>query len=395
MNVLVVFGTRPELIKLAPVVRAMRQSPSVFDVRICTTAQHRDLLDPLLALFDIRPDVDLDVMRTDQSPAEVVARVISGLAPVLSPARSSERDAWAPDWVIVQGDTTTTMSAALAARYAGVRIAHVEAGLRTGRLDQPFPEEANRRIVGAIADLHFAPTPGARDHLRAEGVPDSAIAVTGNSGIDALLWAASQPAPDEATWLTAGAPRDVILVTAHRRESFGAPLEQICLGVCDVAERFGPAVRVIYPVHPNPNVDGPVRRLLGHVPNVRLVPPLGYVTLVHLLKRSRFVLTDSGGLQEEAPSLGKPVLVLRETTERPEGVAAGTARVVGADRARILTEASRLLEDAAAYARMARAVNPYGDGRAADRIVAALMTPGIVFPRNSTGRNMVPGVISG
>jgi len=376
MNVLVVFGTRPELIKLAPVLRAMRGDPSAFDVRVCATAQHRDLLAPLLKLFEIRPDVDLDVMRPDQSPADVVARVVTGLSPLLQRARSGARNGWVPDWVpdwvIVQGDTTTTMAAALAARYAGVRIAHVEAGLRTGRLDQPFPEEANRRIVGAIADLHFAPTPGARDHLLAEGVPDSWITVTGNTGIDALLWAASQRAPAEVDRLIAGAPRDLVLVTAHRRESFGAPLEQICLALRDLAERFGPAVRFIYPVHPNPNVDGPVRRRLGDVPNVMLLPPLDYLTLVHVLKRSRFVLTDSGGLQEEAPSLGKPVLVLRETTERPEGVAAGTARVVGPDRGRIVAEAARLIEDAGAYAQMAKAVNPYGDGRAAERIAAVL-----------------------
>jgi UDP-N-acetylglucosamine 2-epimerase (non-hydrolysing) len=368
VNVLVVFGTRPELIKLAPVLRALRAAPDVFQVRVAVTAQHRDLLDPLLALFDIRPDVDLNIMRADQSPADVVARVLTGLAPLLTRARSD----WMPDWMIVQGDTTTTLAAALAARYHAVHIAHVEAGLRTGRLDRPFPEEANRRLVGAIADLHFAPTTGARDNLLREGIAPDRVTVTGNTGIDALEWAVAQPPPADVDDLIAGATGSVILVTAHRRESFGAPLEQICLALRDLAARFGPTVRIIYPVHPNPNVDGPVRRLLSNVPGIALTAPVSYLTLVHLMHRARLVLTDSGGMQEEAPSLGKPVLVLRDTTERPEGVAAGTARLVGTDRARIVAETARLLEDPGEYARMAQAVNPYGDGHASERIVGVL-----------------------
>lgn len=384
MNVLVVLGTRPELIKLFPVLRALRGAPDTFDVRVVVTAQHRDLLDPLLALFDIRPDIDLDIMRAAQSPADVIARVVGGLTPLLDRHRPAampgggDRQAagaaagWWPDWVVVQGDTTTTMAAALAARYHDVRVAHVEAGLRTGRFDAPFPEEANRRVVGAIADLHFAPTTGARDNLLREGIAPDRVTVTGNTGIDALQWAAAQPAPAEVDRLIGDADTPAILVTAHRRESFGPPLDEICLALRDLAARFERAARIIYPVHPNPSVDGPVRRWLSDVPGITLTPPLDYLTFVHVMRRSHLVLTDSGGLQEEAPSLGKPVLVLRDTTERPEGVAAGTARVVGTERARIVAEVARLLEDAREYARMARAVNPYGDGQAAGRIVRVL-----------------------
>lgn len=364
MKVLSVFGTRPELIKLAPVLRAFRAAGDAFDVRVCVTAQHRDLLDPLLAFFGVTPDHDLDLMRPDQSLSDITARMIAGLAPVM--AREQ------PDWVLVQGDTTTTMTAALSALYHRVRIGHIEAGLRTGRLDQPFPEEANRRLVAALADLHFVPTATARDNLLRERVPADRILVTGNTGIDALQWAVAQPPGDEADRLLRGVTGAILLVTAHRRESFGAPLEQICLALRDLADRYGPALHVIYPVHPNPHVDGPVRRQLSGIANITLTSPVEYLTLVHLMNRARLVLTDSGGLQEEAPSLGIPVLVARETTERPEGIAAGTARLVGTDRARIVGEAARLIDDAAEHAKMARAINPYGDGQAAGRIVAAL-----------------------
>lgn len=380
MNVLVVFGTRPELIKLAPVLRALRAAPRTFDVRLCVTAQHRDLLDPLLRLFDLRADVDLDVMRAAQSPSDVIARVLTGLMPVLDRHRpvaaaggsADPMSDWVPDWIVVQGDTTTTLAAAIAARYHGVRIAHVEAGLRTGRFDSPFPEEANRRLVGAIADRHFAPTAGARDNLLREGIAADRITVTGNTGIDALQWAVAQPPPAGVECLLAGLTGRLLLVTAHRRESFGAPLERICLALRDLAARFGSGHRIIYPVHPNPNVEGPVRRLLSGVPAIVLTPPLDYLTFVHVMQRSHLILTDSGGLQEEAPSLGKPVLVLRDSTERPEGIAAGTACLVGTDRARIVTEAARLIDDDEAHARMARTANPYGDGRAAERIVNVL-----------------------
>lgn len=374
MKVLVVFGTRPEVIKLAPVLRALGAAPRTFDVRVCVTAQHRDLLDPLLRLFDIRPDIDLDVMRAAQSPADVIARVLAGLSPLLDRHQPAAPE-WIPDWLVVQGDTTTTLAAAIAARYHDVRIAHVEAGLRTGRFDAPFPEEANRRLVGAMADLHFAPTAGARDNLIREGVAPDRITVTGNTGIDALRWAVAQPPPADVACVldeSHDPAGDVLLVTAHRRESFGAPLERICLALRDLAARFGPALRIVYPVHPNPNVEGPVRTLLSGVPGIALTTPLDYLTFVHVMQRSRVVLTDSGGLQEEAPGLGKPVLVLRDTTERPEGVAAGTARLVGTDRARIVAETARLFEDADAHARMVQAKNPYGDGQAAGRIVAVL-----------------------
>jgi UDP-N-acetylglucosamine 2-epimerase (non-hydrolysing) len=371
LRVLSIMGTRPEAIKMAPVIRALQGCPDRIEARVCATAQHRQMLDQVLRLFDMRPDYDLDVMAAGQTPTQVASAMLAQLEPVLSRER--------PDWVLVQGDTTTVMAASIAAFYSGLKVAHVEAGLRTGDKWQPFPEEINRRIASVTADLHFAPTGWARDNLLHEGVAPEAICVTGNPVIDALHWVAALPAPAEVAGLLNG-PNPVrngacrtILVTAHRRENFGQPLEQICLALRALAERYRESVRIIYPVHLNPNVQAPVRRLLGHVPNVILTEPLDYLTLVHVLKQSTLVITDSGGLQEEAPGLGLPVLVLREVTERPEGVQAGTVRLVGTDPERIVPEVVRLLENADDYERMARATNPYGDGRAAGRIVRALL----------------------
>jgi len=343
------------------------------------TGQHREMLDQMSSLFGIKPEYDLDVMEDNQSPTRLASAVLARLEPVLE----SER----PDWVLVQGDTTTAAAASLAAFYARVKVGHVEAGLRTGDKWQPFPEEINRRISGVIADLHFAPTERARQNLLREGVPDHNIRVTGNTVIDALRWVAGLPPTAEATELLQrcgvrnGAAGDrIILVTAHRRENFGQALADICGALRDLVRRHD--VRVVYPVHLNPNVWKPVHELLDNVPNIILTPPLDYVSMVHLLRRSYLVLTDSGGLQEEAPGLGVPVLVLREVTERPEGVEAGAVRVVGTCRERIGAETSRLLEDDESYRRLARAVNPYGDGRAAERIVAELLArPSGAHPR--------------
>jgi UDP-N-acetylglucosamine 2-epimerase (non-hydrolysing) len=372
-HVLTVFGTRPEAVKLAPVVLELqrRAGPSLVS-HVCVTAQHRDMLDQVLRVFGIVPDVDLNVMADNQSPTQVASAVLARLEPVLQELR--------PDWVVVQGDTTTVALAALAAFYARVRVAHVEAGLRTDDKWQPFPEEINRRIAGVIADLHLAPTARARDNLLREGVPRARILVTGNPGIDALRWVTAQPTPPDvrarfAVWglnESSAVPR-LVLVTAHRRENFGAGLEQICLALRDLARRYRGSVRIVYPVHRNPHVWEPVHRLLGEEPWVTLVPPLDYLPNLHLMRRATLVLTDSGGVQEEAPGLGVPALVLRDVTERPEGVEAGALRLIGTDRARIVAESTRLLDDPAAYRAMARAVNPFGDGHAAARIVAALL----------------------
>ncbi|HEY1294269.1 MAG TPA: UDP-N-acetylglucosamine 2-epimerase (non-hydrolyzing) [Chloroflexota bacterium] len=367
LKVLTVFGTRPEAVKLGPVVRELARHPERIDSRVCVTAQHRDMLDQVLAIFGIQPDHDLDVMQENQTPTQVASVVLAKLEPVLQAEQ--------PDWVLVQGDTTTVAVAALAAFYARARVGHVEAGLRTGDRWQPFPEEINRRIAGVIADRHFAPTKRSRDNLLREDVPASQILVTGNPGIDALHWITAQPESAVVRDLLLEAPEArTILVTAHRRENFGAPLRDICLALRELAERYAGSVRIIYPVHRNPNVWGPVHDLLGSVPYVTLLPPLDYLSNLQLMKRAYLVVTDSGGIQEEATGLGVPGLVLREVTERPEGVATGALRIVGTDRARIVAEASRLLDDPAEYARMANAENPYGDGHAAERIVASLLS---------------------
>jgi UDP-N-acetylglucosamine 2-epimerase (non-hydrolysing) len=368
MKVLCLFGTRPEGIKMAPVIRELRKYPTRADVRVCVTGQHREMLDQVLDLFEIVPDHDLHIMRADQSLTEVTAAALTGLDAVIA----SER----PDWVVVQGDTTTAMVAALVAFYHRIRIAHVEAGLRSWNRAHPFPEEMNRRIADNLSDLHFAPTAQARENLLREGIDGRTILVTGNTVIDALHWVSGLPAPADLDRLVPPNGTRLLLVTAHRRESFGPAMQEICLALRDLAARYGDRVQVVYPVHLNPRVHELAYRLLGDVPNVVLVPPLDYLRLVHLMKRAYLVLTDSGGIQEEAPGLGKPVLVLREVTERPEAVTAGTARVVGTSRERVVGETTRLLEDPAEYARMARAVNPFGDGHAAERIVGALLADG-------------------
>ena len=361
LRVLSIYGTRPEAIKMAPVVQALADAPGVRSL-VCVTAQHREMLDQVLKLFGIAPDIDLDLMRPGQTLPELTARVITRVDEALAQLE--------PDLVLVQGDTTTVMAAALAAFYRRIPVGHVEAGLRTGDRYNPFPEEINRRLAGQLATLHFAPTPRAAAALRAEGVPEGAIHVTGNTVIDALRWVVTQPRPPEVDRLLAdlgcdGAcpQRKLILVTAHRRESFGPPFEQICLGLCDLARR-NEDIALLYPVHLNPRVREPVHRLLGHEERIELIDPLPYAPFAHLMRAAHLILTDSGGIQEEAPSLGVPVLVLRRETERVEAVEAGTARLVGPDAEAIVREAERLLRDEAAYAGMANAVNPYGDGSA-------------------------------
>lgn len=374
LKVLSVFGTRPEAIKMAPVVRALNAHPDKIKSRVCVTAQHREMLDQILTLFGIEPDFDLNVMRPNQSLDELTARILTGLTPIL---RAEQ-----PDWLLVQGDTTTVMAASLAAFYQGIKVGHVEAGLRTGDKQQPFPEEINRRIAGVVADMHFAPTEWARNNLLRENVPPEQIITTGNTVIDALRWVANLPPTAETKSLLGrlgiagdqnSPERRLILVTAHRRENFGRPLENICQALKEIAARYDGIVQIVYPVHLNPNVQKPVHRLLGDVPNITLLPPLDYLPLVHVMKHAHLVLTDSGGIQEEAPSFGKPVLVLRKKTERPEGVQAGTVKLVGTNRATLLDETIALLDNPAAYRRMAQAANPYGNGRAAGRIVSALL----------------------
>ncbi|UCC78198.1 MAG: UDP-N-acetylglucosamine 2-epimerase (non-hydrolyzing) [Anaerolineales bacterium] len=366
MKVLSVFGTRPEAIKMAPVVKELQRRDDRVVSRVCVTAQHREMLDDVLDLFGLRPDHDLDIMSENQSAAQVAAAAISRLAPVL--------EAEQPDWVLLQGDTTTVAAAALAAYYARVKVGHVEAGLRTFDKWQPFPEEMNRRVASVVADLHFAPTERARANLLREGVNSERVVVSGNPVIDALRWAAELPFQFDAgplAHLPLGKP--IILVTAHRRENFGPALENICAALLELAGRFGDRVHIVYPVHLNPNVRRTVYGQLDGAANITLLPPLDYLSFVHLMKRSHLVLTDSGGIQEEAPSLGKPVLVLREVTERPEAVEAGAARVIGTNQQNIVHWTERLLQDPVEYSRMAQAVNPYGDGHAAERIVEALL----------------------
>jgi UDP-N-acetylglucosamine 2-epimerase (non-hydrolysing) len=364
IRVLSVFGTRPEAIKMAPVVHRLRAAPERFESVVCVSAQHRAMLDQVLDVFGLGADYDLDLMTPGQSPAGIVARVLEHLPPLIRQIR--------PDVLLVQGDTMTTFASAFAAYLERIPSAHVEAGLRTGDRFQPFPEEMNRVLTTRIATLHFAPTAQARDRLLAEGLPPADVHLTGNTVIDALLGTLRPDYRFHTPALAALDPaRRVVLVTTHRRESFGAPLQSTCEALRDLVARF-PDIQVVLPVHPNPEVKGTVERLLCDLDRVSLIEPVDYVEFVHLMHRSHLILTDSGGVQEEAPSLGKPVLVLREVTERPEGVEAGTAAVVGTDRERIVGVASTLLTSPEAYARMANAVNPYGDGRASERIVAAL-----------------------
>jgi UDP-N-acetylglucosamine 2-epimerase (non-hydrolysing) len=365
MKVLSVFGTRPEAVKMAPIVRLLQQTPG-FESRVCVTAQHRQMLDQVLELFQIKPDYDLDLMRENQSLASISASIFTYLDPVLADFQ--------PDWVLVVGDTTTVVTTSQLAFYRRIKIGHVEAGLRTHNKWHPFPEEINRRIATVIADLHFAPTTWSQGNLLHEGVDEKAIVVTGNPVIDALNFVAKQNEPQEINNLINRLElktRKLILLTAHRRENFGQPIENICYAIKELALRED--VEVVYPVHLNPKIQEPVNRILKSIPHVILLPPLDYLPMVHLMKHAKIILTDSGGLQEEAPALGVPVLVLRETTERPEGVETGTLKLVGTETGQIVRETTRLLDDPVAYAEMARAMNPYGDGHAAERIIQALL----------------------
>jgi UDP-N-acetylglucosamine 2-epimerase len=371
-RLLIVFGTRPEALKCFPVARAALAHPG-FVTEICVTAQHREMVDSVIDLTHLPVDYDLDIMTPGQTLFDVTSRVLTGLAEVLEKSR--------PDIVMVQGDTTTAMAAALAAFYKRIPVAHVEAGLRSHDINSPFPEELNRKIAGDIATWHFAPTVEARDNLIAEGKDPGAIFVTGNTVIDTLLHFSEAMDHDALmrTELDARFPfldrsKRLILVTGHRRENFDGGIDRICTALKVLATRGD--VQIVYPVHPNPNVRGVVTAQLGGVPNIHLIDPQDYLPFLYLQKQSYLVLTDSGGVQEEAPSLGKPVLVMRENTERPEGVAAGTARLVGTDVERILTNANRLLDDPTAYRGMADVHNPYGDGLAASRIVEELMNHG-------------------
>lgn len=378
IRILSVFGTRPEAIKMAPIVRLLKQTAGV-EARVCVTAQHRQMLDQALELFDIKPEYDLDLMREGQSLAQISAGIFTHLDPIL--------EEFKPDWVLAVGDTTTVLTTSLLAFYRKIRFGHVEAGLRTHNKWHPFPEEINRRLATVTADLHFAPTDWSMGNLLREGIEPEKIHVTGNSVIDALKFVASREEPREIVELLgklrikrleAGEleigdldPKRLVLVTAHRRENFGAPMENICIALRELAARED--VEIVYPVHLNPNVQEPVNRIVKDVKRVTLLPPLDYLPLVHLMKHATLILTDSGGIQEEAPTFGIPVLVMRETTERPEGIEAGILKLVGTETSRIVDEATRLLDDASAYASMAKAANPYGDGHAAERIVDALL----------------------
>lgn len=364
MKLLIVFGTRPEAIKMAPLVKELQKS-SKLHIKVCVTAQHRQMLDQVLQLFDITPDFDLDLMRPGQTLTQLTCNILQGMEGVFSQYK--------PDWVLVHGDTSTTLGTSLAAYYQQVHVAHIEAGLRTHNLYSPWPEEANRQITGRLARLHFAPTAQAQTNLLQEGVTASTIHVTGNTVIDALInmsqridqdAALHQQLADQFPFLDK--TKRLVLVTGHRRENFGAGFESMCQALQDIASDS--TVQVVYPVHLNPQVQEPVKRILGNTGNVHLIGPLDYLPFVYLMKQSHLILTDSGGVQEEAPSLGKPVLVMRNTTERPEAIAAGTVKLVGTDSNAIVTETRRLLADSKVYEAMARAHNPYGDGLACQRI---------------------------
>ncbi|PTB87139.1 UDP-N-acetylglucosamine 2-epimerase (non-hydrolyzing) [Pseudidiomarina aestuarii] len=372
-RILVVFGTRPEAIKMAPLVQQMQavQTANNWDVRLCVTAQHREMLDQVLALFDLTPDYDLNLMRPNQTLSELAARVLTGIDPVLSEFK--------PDVVCVHGDTLTTLTAGLAAYFHRIPVAHVEAGLRTHNIYSPWPEEGNRKLVGGITRWHFAPTAQAQQNLLDEQTAEASIHVTGNTVIDALLTVSSQLREDAERRATYAQQFDflqsdqpMLLVTGHRRESFGGGFERICAALAELASAR-PELQIVYPVHLNPNVQEPVQRLLKNCPNVHLLEPQDYEPFVYLMNQATVILTDSGGIQEEAPSLGKPVLVMRDTTERPEAVTAGTVKLVGTDTALIVAEVGRLLDDQTYYDTMSHAHNPYGDGKACARIIATLL----------------------
>jgi UDP-N-acetylglucosamine 2-epimerase (non-hydrolysing) len=364
-----VFGTRPEAIKLAPVIQQLEENPR-FKSIVVVTAQHREMLDQVLDLFKIKPNRDLDLMRDNQDLASLTASIFIHLDPVL--------EEFKPDWLLVQGDTTTVIAAALAAYYRRIKVGHVEAGLRTGDKWQPFPEEINRRVASVTADLHFAPTEWARNNLLREGIADDLIKVTGNTIIDALTQITAFPIPKEIKDLLKkkgiiSGEKQLIVVTAHRRENFGTPIKNICSALQSLADRYRDKIEIIYPVHLNPNVNEPVHEMLKNTPNITLLPPLEYLSLVHLLKHAHLILTDSGGIQAEATGLGIPCLVLRDVTERPEGIDAGVLKLVGTNSNTIFDEAARLLDDQSAYQTMAHAANPYGDGNAAIKIVKELL----------------------
>ena len=359
-TVLSVFGTRPEAIKMAPVLRLLARESNIRS-QVCVTAQHREMLDQVLVLFGIKPDRDLHLMREGQTLTEITTRALTELTPFLEQQK--------PDFLLVQGDTTTTMAASLAAFYARVPVGHIEAGLRTRDNNYPYPEEVNRRITSVIATHHFAPTERARQNLLHDGIPDGAITVTGNTVIDALLEVVKVE-PKRTPVLPYRGKR-IVLVTAHRRENFGAPLQEIIAALRDLAARFAD-IDIVYPVHRNPNVDGPVRKALAGVPGIHLIAPIEYKAFADLMAASYLILTDSGGIQEEAPSLGKPVLVLRDETERPEAVEAGVVKLVGPHREKIVAGAAELLENSGRYAAMTAKGNPYGDGKAAARILTKL-----------------------
>jgi len=366
VKVLLVFGTRPEAIKLCPVVRHMRARPAEFDVRVCVTAQHRGLLDQVLEVFGVTPDHDLDIMQAGQTLSQSTARIIAALEPVMRQEK--------PGIVLVQGDTTTTLCGALSAFYHRVPVGHIEAGLRTWDLYQPFPGEANRQLTGRLTALHFAATEWSAANLRKEGFSSESILVTGNTGIDAVLQVAADLEAGRLEGFTGAAldpNKKLIVVTSHRRESFGEGVVSLCAALRRLADRSG--TQIVFAVHPNPNVRGPVHERLGGHPNISLIDPVSYVPFVDLMRRSYLLLTDSGGIQEEGPSLGKPILVLRDKTERPEAVHAGTVKLVGTDTERIVTEATVLLDDPAEYDRRAHAHNPYGDGQASPRIADRIL----------------------
>jgi len=377
IKILSIFGTRPEAIKLAPVIKEFNKYPDRIVSQVCITAQHRELLDQVLDLFDIQPGIDLDVMRKDQTLADVASITLSKLGPII---QNEE-----PDWVLVQGDTTTAMAASLAASYAQVKVGHIEAGLRTQDHWNPFPEEINRKIIGAIASLHFAPTEAAKENLLLEGVHEDNIIVTGNTGVDALLWAVNR----QQTTLDSEDPykeaikdgvlkklnlnKKMIFVTAHRRENHGKPLEEICLALQEIVERYMNEVQIVFPVHLNPEVYEPAHRLLGDIPNIILIPPVDYYLSIYLLKQAYLILTDSGGIQEEASALGIPVLVLRNVTERFESIESGTSCLVGTNCEKIVNKVTELLENGEYYKSMAKPSNTYGDGQAAIRIRKILL----------------------
>jgi len=371
VKILSVFGTRPEAIKMAPICHEIsrRSCDAHIEHVICVTAQHREMLDQVLNLFQIKPDYDLNIMEKNQSPSQVLSIIISELEPVLKKEK--------PDWVLVQGDTTTVVAASLAAFYSGVKIGHVEAGLRSYNRHHPFPEEINRKLAGVLADLHFAPTKKAHMNLLAEGIPEDLIVITGNTVIDAMYWVDDRGVDQnkyEINHLVEQSRKaKLILVTAHRRENFGKSLEDICMALCELSNIYNDNVHFVFPVHLNPNVSETVYRLLKDIPNITLIEPLDYLSMVHLIKNAYLILTDSGGIQEEAPGFGVPVLVLREVTERVEGLEAGTSRLIGTNKETIVTEVCHLIDDAEKYDVMSKSVNPYGDGDASKRIVSALL----------------------